>query len=70
MIRDLKNIYAAVESNRIVAFDTNLKDFLGKFGNIETELRNYQYFYRELQKNDSLELVIGDKTYLVQRIPC
>ncbi len=51
VIRDLKSLYTVIVNNKVVAFDTNLKSFIEKLNDLESESRNYDYYYREFKKS-------------------
>lgn len=55
MLRDLKNLYVAIANGRVVVFDTNLKDFVGKLASVEPSARNYDYYFREFKKAEVIE---------------
>ncbi|MDG5490539.1 hypothetical protein [Psychroserpens sp. SPM9] len=55
MIRDLKSLYAVIVENKVVVFETNLKLFVEKFNELEKESRNYDYYYRQFKKKETLE---------------
>lgn len=66
MIRDLKSLYTLITDNRVVIFDTNLKSFVEKLNDFESDTRNYDYYYRELKKTQLIEFQnnSGRKYYL------
>lgn len=69
MNKDVKYLYIAIKDNKVVCFDTNLKNFVEKFLLIEPEARNYDYFYRKFKKVDSFELDMnGGKKYFMQKL--
>jgi hypothetical protein len=66
VIRDLKSLYTLITDNRVVIFDTNLKSFVEKLNDFESDTRNYDYYYRELKKTQLIEFQnnSGRKYYL------
>lgn len=54
MIRDLKSLYVAILDNEVVFFDTNLKLFVEKLNNLESDSRNYDHYYREFKKSHNV----------------
>lgn len=68
MNKDVKYLYIVIKDNKVVCFDTNLKNFVEKFLLIEKEARNYDYFYRKFKREDSFEADIDDKKYFMQKL--
>ncbi|MGH1387514.1 hypothetical protein [Kordia sp.] len=69
MIRDLKSLYVAIVDNEVVVFETNLKLFIEELGKIESEIRNYDYYYRQFKKSSKQSLVNSNsKKYYLQKI--
>lgn len=69
MNKDVKYLYIVIKENKVVCFDTNLKNFVEKFLVIEPEARNYDYFYRKFKRVDSFELDMNDgKEYFMQKL--
>lgn len=69
MIRDLRNLYTVVVSNKVVLFGTNLSDFIKDLKKIEPEIRNYDYYYRKFKKTDQIEFTNSNgKKYHLQKV--
>lgn len=69
MIRDLKSLYVAIVDNKVVVFETNLKLFIEELGKIESETRNYDYYYRKFKRSNMVLLLNSDyKTYYLQKL--
>jgi len=69
MNKDVKYLYIAIKDNKVVCFDTNLKNFVEKFLIIEQEARNYDYFYRKFKKEDTFEYrTTDDKSFMMQKL--
>lgn len=69
MNKDVKYLYIAIKDNKVVCFDTNLKNFVEKFLLVEKEARNYDYFYRKFKREDSFEVdIIDGKKYFIQKL--
>lgn len=69
MNKDVKYLYIAINANKVVCFDTNLKNFVEKFLLIEKEARNYDFFYRKFKKEDLFEYnTESKKVYALQKL--
>lgn len=69
MNKDVKYLYIVIKDNKVVCFDTNLKNFVEKFHLIEKEARNYDYFYRKFKKEDYFEYkTTTGKSYIMQKL--
>lgn len=69
MNKDVKYLYIVIKGNKVVCFDTNLKNFVEKLLVIEPEARNYDYFYRKFKKEDSFEYFLeSGKVYNFQKL--
>lgn len=69
MIRDLKSLYTLVVNNRIVLFDTNLKLFVEKLNDMDSNTRNYDYYYRQFKKKELIEFENDNgKKYYLQKL--
>lgn len=69
MIRDLKSLYVAIVDNKAILFETNLKLFIEQLEKVESETRNYDYYYRRFKKSKEQTLVNSDgKTYHLQKL--
>lgn len=55
MNKDVKYLYIVIKDNKVVCFDTNLKNFIEKFVLIDEDCRNYDYFYRKFKAYDYFE---------------
>ena len=55
MIRDLKSLYVLTLNNKVELFDTNLKSFVEKLIDFDSDSRNYDYYYRKFKKLNYLE---------------
>lgn len=55
MIRDLKSLYVLINANKVIVFDTNLKSFVEKLNEFESDSRNYDYYYRQFKKLNTIE---------------
>lgn len=60
MIRDLKSLYALILNNKVEFFDTNLKSFVEKLNDFDSNSRNYDYYYRKFKNLDYIEIVNKD----------
>lgn len=69
MNKDVKYLYIVIKENKVVCFDTNLKNFVEKFLVIEPEARNYDYFYRKFKKDEYFEVdIVGGIKYFMQKL--
>lgn len=69
MIRDLKAFYVAIESNKVVCYDTNLLKFVNGLKQIEPDLKGYQYYNREFKKSNRIVFVNNkEKIYYLQKV--
>jgi len=69
MIRDLKSLYAAVLDNKVVIFDTNLKSFVQKLNDFDSNSRNYDYYYRQFKNTKFIEYQNNsDKKVYLQKL--
>lgn len=69
MNKDVKYLYIVIKDNKVVCFDTNLKNFVEKFLLIEQEARNYDYFYRKFKKENIFEYKTStNKLYNFQKL--
>lgn len=69
MNKELKRAFVAIKNNRVVVFDTNLKDFVTKLNELEPNSRNYMYYYRGFEKQKVLEYVNSDgEIYVLQQV--
>lgn len=69
MNKELKKAFVAIKNNRVVIFDTNLKDFINKLNELEPNSRNYMYYYREFGKKKVLEYVNSKgEVYVLQQV--
>ncbi len=60
----IKSIFVANKENRTIVCDTNLQDFVYNLQEIESEARNYQFYYRKFKKDK--EFVWND--YVLQEL--
>ncbi|AWI26816.1 hypothetical protein HYN49_13420 [Flavobacterium pallidum] len=68
-MKALSKLYTAVLDNKVVAFGTNLKDFVTEMQSLEPQkTRNYQYYFRAFQKEKIIELKAVDKVYFLQEV--
>lgn len=69
MNKELKKAFVAIKDNKVVVFDTNLKDFVTKLNTLEPESRNYMYYYREFGKMKIMEFVNPNgEVYVLQQV--
>jgi hypothetical protein len=69
MNKDVKYLYIAIKDNKVVCFDTNLKNFVEKFLLIEKDARNYDYFYRKFRTGDYFEYKTEtNNIYFIQKL--
>lgn len=69
MIRDLKAFYVAIESNKVVYYDTNLLKFIDGFKQIEPEIKSYQYYNRQFKKSNRIIFINkNEKIYYLQKV--
>lgn len=69
MNKDVKYLYIAIKDNKVVCFDTNLKNFVEKFLLIETEARNYDYFYRKFKGDNYFEYKMKNReSFMMQKL--
>ncbi len=68
MIRDLRALYTAVVDNRVVLFETNLKNFVEKLNEMEPTSNNYMYYYRAFKKEKLIVQEIDGKEYHLQEL--
>lgn len=69
MIRDLKAFYVAIESNKVVYYDTNLFKFIDGLKQIEPDINGYQYYNREFKKSNRIVFVNKkEKIYYLQKV--
>jgi len=55
MNKNITSFYVANKDNITIAYESNLKDLITMFQNLEPEARNYQYYYRQFKKHSSFE---------------
>ncbi len=55
MNKNITSFYVAVKDNHVIAFESNLSDFIANFLKIEPSARNYQFYYRKFQKEPYFE---------------
>lgn len=68
-MKALRKLYTANLNNEVVAFGTNLKDFVKALEKLEPgHVRNYQYYFREFSKEKKLSLLVGEKAYILQEV--
>ena len=68
-MKALRKLYTANLNNEVVAFGTNLKDFVAALESLEPDnVRNYQYYFREFSKSKKISLLVGEKAYLLQEV--
>ncbi len=69
MIRDLKSLYVLIIDNKVVIFETNLKSFVEKLNDFDSNTKNYDHYYREFKKNKIIEFQnISGKKYYLQKL--
>ncbi len=69
MNKELKKAFCAIKDNRVVVFDTNLKEFVDKLNTVEPESRNYMFYYRFFADNKVLEFTNSKaELYVLQQI--
>ena len=56
MNKNITSFYIVNKDNKTVAFGSNLKEFYNSFKEIESEARNYQFYYRQFAKSDSFTI--------------
>jgi hypothetical protein len=68
MNKQTSAIFATVNNNEIICFDTNLKAFHTKLAIKIPSISNYQWFYRKFSNETRFSLTIGDKEYFFQKL--
>ena len=68
MRSNITAFYVANLNNRTVALDTSLMPFCLSLENLDPRFRNYDFFYREFKKTDSIIFRIDDEEYLLQKL--
>jgi len=68
MIRDLKAFYVAIKDNEVVKFGTNLTTFYEGFKQLEPDIRNYEWFYRQFKKEKYFKISIDSNEYYLQKV--
>lgn len=70
MLRDLRTLYIAIRSNKVVCFDTNLKGFHKKLLICLPEIAlGYDSFYSKLQKVNELQFTVNDdQTVYIEKL--
>lgn len=68
MMRDLTKLYVAILDNKVICFETNLKDFQKELDKIIPKCRNYDFFYREFKKNKSFLYADNGKDIHMQQL--
>jgi hypothetical protein len=70
MIRDLKKLYVAVLDNKVILFDTNLKNFIASMKQIEPSVKSYSYYSKKFKNENTVGINDNKnvKTYWLQQL--
>jgi len=73
MNKRIKRLYIATNKGLVVAYDSNLKDFIKKFNKLESESKNYDHYFNEFKKLEGIPRVIQynnttNDIYILQRV--
>ena len=63
----IKTLFFLVKENRVVACDSNLKDFLKALPGELANKRGYDYFYRKFKDNDYFTFEFNEN-YFFQKL--
>ena len=68
-MKTLRTLYTANLNNEVVAFGTNLKDFVATLNMLEIKtVRTYAYYYKEFQTTNKISLYDGEHVYVLQEV--
>ena len=68
-MKTLTTLYTVNLNNEVVAFGTNLKDFVATLNMLEIKtVRTYEYYYGEFQTNKKIPLLDGEHAYMLQEV--
>lgn len=67
-MKALKKLYVAIKDNEVVAFGTNLQDFVKVLNDMNISNRNYQFFYREFNKSRFTMTDDDGSIYYLQKV--
>jgi len=56
-MKALRKLFVAVRENEVIAYGTNVKEFVGQLNDIGVSDRNYAYFNRKFNKADSMTVI-------------
>lgn len=62
----IKSIYLLIKENKVIACESNLKDLMTKFPDDITNIRAYDYFYRQFQKSNFFQFEFN-RNYFFQK---
>ena len=68
MNKNITSFFVVNFNNETVAFGSNLKELYDNFYKIERNCRNYQYYYRQFQKEPMFNHIVNEKKYLFQQL--
>lgn len=63
----IKKIYILIKDKKVLACDSNLKDFISRFPKNLEGIRQYDYFYKKFKESSYFEFEFN-KDYIFQRI--
>ena len=68
-LKTLSTLYTANLNNEVIAFGTNLKDFIVTLNMLEIKtVRTYEYYYKEFRTNKKISLLDGEHAYILQEV--
>lgn len=63
----IKKIYILIKENRVLACDSNIRDFILKFPDVIKDIRQYDYYYKKFKESKYFTFEFN-KDYIFQRI--
>lgn len=64
----VKKLFTCCSSNRVVAADTNFKDFCDQFKNLEPNSKSCRWFDNKFKENKEFEYSVNGNDYYFQRL--
>jgi hypothetical protein len=62
------SFYVAIQNNEVIAFETNLKEFIRLVNAAVPGTRNYDWFYRRFDSDSKFSISIGSEEYFFQKL--
>jgi len=64
----IKKLFTCVHDNKVVAFDTNFKDFCNQFRNLEPDSRSCRWLNDRINSIEPFEYEVNGKKYYFQSL--